>query len=307
MTAAARSGPPLPAAANVRHEGVASSPLVRAGTYAVEVGDEVVTGWHTHDLHQVEYAFDGVAQVETATARYLLPPQQAVWIPAGVEHNTTLTHVKAVSVFFDPSMGLPAGHRVRILAAAPVIREMILYAERWPIYRPTSDAMADAFFDALAHLVVEWLDMETPLSVPTTRDPLVSVAMDHTTTHLASVTLPDVCVAAGTSERSLRRAFLATIGMSWRQYLLQSRLLKAMALLAEPGQTVTAIALAVGFQSVSAFTRAFVRYTGETPTAYRQRIRAGHATVATATTWPAAATRSVRQWSHWDGGTSPPT
>ena len=262
--------------ANVRGEGVDPA-AVRAGTYALEVGDEVVTGWHSHDMHQLEYAFDGIAEVETATARYLLPPQQAMWIPAGVAHCSTWTHVKAVSVFFDPAMGLLAGDRVRILAAAPVIREMTLYGKRWPINRTCKDPMADAFFEALAYLVVEWLDHETPLCLPTTTDPLVAAAMDYTNEHLSDVSLPKVCAAVGASERSLRRAFVPATGMSWRRYLLESRLLKAMALLAQNGQNenVIAIALAVGFQSVSAFTRAFGKYTGETPTGYRQRVRAG--------------------------------
>ncbi|MGF7233840.1 MAG: helix-turn-helix domain-containing protein [Frankia sp.] len=274
MSVAAPGSRTVPKPANLRHEDVDAA-MVRAGTYAMEVGNEVVTGWHSHDLHQVEYAFDGIAQVETATARYLLPPQQAVWIPAGIDHCSTWTHVKAVSVFFDPAMGLPAGDRVRILAAAPVIREMILYAKRWPINRTSKDPMADAFFDALAYLVVEWLDHETPLCLPTTSDPLVAAAMDYTNEHLAEVSLPEVCAAVGTSERSLRRAFVAATDMSWRRYLLESRLLKAMALLAQDGQNqnVLAIAIAVGFQSVSAFTRAFGQYAGESPTAYRQRVR----------------------------------
>lgn len=272
----------------------------QAGTYAVEVGDEIVTGWHSHDLHQLEYAFQGVAHVETATARYLLPPQQAIWIPAGVDHCSTLTRVKAVSVFFHPGMELLAGDRVRVLAAAPVIREMILYARRWPLSRPSSDPMADTFFEVLAYLVAEWLDHETALCLPTTRDPLVAAAMAHTTEHLADVTLAEVCGSVGASERSLRRAFQAATGMPWRQYLLESRLLKAMVLLADEGQNVLSIAVAVGFKSVSAFTRAFGRYTGETPTAYRQRIHAAHAATAHAEAWSTnLADESVREWSHW--------
>jgi AraC-like DNA-binding protein len=46
-------------------------------------------------------------------------------------------------------------------------------------------------------------------------------------------------------------------------------------MLSEPGPTVLATATAVGFHSVSAFTRAFLRYTGETPAAYRRRILRG--------------------------------
>ncbi len=232
----------------------------------------MVTGWHSHDFHQVEYAFEGVADVQTDSARFLLPPQQAVWIPAGVEHCSTLTRVKAVSVFFEPSMGLPVGDRVRILAAAPVIREMILYARRWPINRQWSDSTADTFFAALASLVTEWLDCETPLYLPTARDPLVAASMEYTWAHLDEVTIGALCDAVGTSERSLRRAFLADTGMSWRQYLQESRLLKAMALLTENGRSLLNVSSAVGYESASAFTRAFRRYTGESPREYRRRV-----------------------------------
>ena len=251
---------------------VRSGGKVRAGTYAFAVGDDVVTGWHFHDLHQLEYAFEGVVQVETATARYLLPPQQAVWIPAGVEHCTTLSRVRTMSVFFDPEIGLEAGDRVRVLPAVPVMREMTLFAGRWPIGRTISDPFADALLFALGHLVVESLDHEMPLSLPTSRDPLVSAAMAFTLERLGEARLGDLCRAVGTSERSLRRAFLAETGMSWRQYLLESRLLQAMALLTQPGWSVLSVAASVGFESSSGFTRAFRRYTGETPHVYRRRV-----------------------------------
>ena len=273
MAVSARTVNSLTEAANARHESVADA-RVRAGTYALELGDDIVTGWHSHEFHQLEYAFEGVAEVETETARYLLPPRQAVWIPAGVEHCSTLTHVKAVSVFFDPAMVLHAGDRVRILAAAPVLREMIRYARRWPISRTAPDPVADAFFAALALLVAEWLDDETPLCLPTTSDPLVAAAIAYTDQHLADATLHDVCSAVGASERSLRRAFVNATGMSWRQYLQESRLLKSMALLAEGDQSTLTIAMSVGFESASAFTRAFHRYAGETPKSYRRRTRA---------------------------------
>jgi AraC-like DNA-binding protein len=283
--------------------GTMSSPaparVVRPGTYHREVGREVLTGWHSHGLHQIEYALAGVIEVETATERYLLPPQQAVWIPAGVQHSSTLTGVSAVSVFFAPTAGLPAGDRVRILAVPPVLREMIRYAKRWPIGRSSVDPVSEAFFHTMGNLIVEWLDYARPLYLPTASDPLICRVMEYTNEHLADVTLPSLCTAVGISERTLRRVFTAATGMSWRQYLLESRLLRAMALLAEDNQNVLNIALAVGFQSVSAFTRAFGRYANETPTGYRRRTIAGHSAVTQAEEWPAdLAERTVRQWSH---------
>jgi len=263
--------PATPAAHPVVMVDMRGGTPVRAGSFSYE-GDDVVTGWHAHDLHQIEYAFEGVAEVETSTSHHLLPPQQAAWIPAGLAHRTTLKRVRSVSVFFEPAMVPQAGDRVRILAAAPVIREMLVYATRWPIDRRESDPTADAFFEALALLAGDWLDHEAPLCLPTSSDPLVSAVMDYTRAHLPDVVVADVCAAVGISERTLRRQFGAATGITWRRYLLESRLLRSMALLTEPGRTVLSVATDVGFDSVSAFTRAFARFAGEPPTAYRSRV-----------------------------------
>jgi AraC-like DNA-binding protein len=271
MAVSARPANDLPGAANVGMVDMREGTPVRAGTYRYD-GDDLVTGWHTHDLHQIEYALQGVVEVETEAAHYLLPPQQAVWIPAGLTHRTTLKQVRSVSVFFDPQMVRGADDRARILAAAPVIREMIIYGVRWPISRPASDPAADAFFEALAELARQWLDREAPLCLPTSTEPVVAAVMAYTNTHLDEITAGDVCRAVGLSQRTLRRQFSAATGMTWRQYLLESRLLRSMALLAEAGPTVLDVATRVGFNSASAFTRAFERYAGETPTAYRRRV-----------------------------------
>jgi AraC-like DNA-binding protein len=104
------------------------------------------------------------------------------------------------------------------------------------------------------------------------KEPLVAAVMAYTQSHLGDVTERQVCHEVGISERTLRRQFSAATGITWRRYLLVSRLLRAMALLAEPSTTVLRVATDVGFDSVSAFTRAFRRYTAETPTAYRRRV-----------------------------------
>jgi AraC-like DNA-binding protein len=238
-------------------------------------GERLVTGWHSHDLHQIEYAVSGVVEVETAGGHYLLPPQQAAWLPAGLAHQATMnTAVRTVSVLFDPAIVPRPGDRARIVAVSPLIREMMLHALRWPIARTDSDAVSDGFFRTLAHLVGEALDHEEPLSLPTSPDPVVAAAMNFTREHLDTVTATSVSHAIGVSERTLRRQFAAALGLSWRAYLLQARLLRAMALLAEPGPSVLAVSLAVGFENVSAFARAFAQRVGETPSAYRRRVTA---------------------------------
>ena len=106
------------------------------GSYLYQ-GEGLITGWHSHEVHQIEYAIGGVVEVETASAHYLLPPQQAAWIPAGLEHQATMApNVRTIAVMFDAQMIPTGGDRARILAVSPVIREMMIYALRWPIDRP---------------------------------------------------------------------------------------------------------------------------------------------------------------------------
>lgn len=258
--------------ANVSHVELRRGGRALAGSYLYE-GDRLVTGWHAHDLHQIQYAIGGVVEVETAAAHYLLPPQQAAWIPVGLEHQATMTpDVRSVAVMFDPALLPEVDSRARILAVSPLIRQMMIYALRWPIGRAESDPVSDGFFQTLGHLVFEALDHEAPLSLPTSTNPIVAAAMAYTKANLATASAADVSRAVAVSERTLRRQFDEAIGISWRTYLLHARMLRAMALLAAPGQSVQQAASAVGFDSLSAFTRAFTQFCGETPSAYRKRL-----------------------------------
>jgi AraC-like DNA-binding protein len=242
------------------------------GSYLYE-GSALITGWHSHDVHQIEYAIGGVVEVETASAHYLVPPQQAAWIPIGLEHQATMNpDVRTVAVMFDAALIEDGGDRARILAVSPLIREMMIYALKWPIERATGDDISDTFFGTLAHLVSEALDHEAPLSLPTSENPIVAAAMAFTKEHLDSVTADQVSRAVAVSERTLRRLFQDTLGLPWRTYLLHARMLRAMALLAAPGQSVQETSTAVGFDSLSSFTRAFALFSGETPSAYRRRV-----------------------------------
>jgi len=243
------------------------------GSQVYDGGEQLVTGWHFHDVHEIEYACRGMVEVKTAAGHYLLPPHQAAWIPAGLCHQTTLSAgVRTLAVLVEPGLVPAAGDRVRILAVSALLREMMLYSARWPVSRAESGVEADAFFQALAYVVAEALDDEWPLHLPVSDDPVVTAATDYTRAHLGYVTLSEVTRAVGVSERTLRRIFSTHLGLSWRSYLLRARVLRAMALLAQPDRSVLEVSIAVGFDDAGAFARSFARHCGETPSAYKRRI-----------------------------------
>lgn len=242
-----------------------------AFAYADEAHD-VVYDWHAHSRHQLLYSFRGTVHLEVAQTRFLLPPQRAAWIPAGILHRTHLNQVSCGSVFFSSDMLSSPPEQVRIIAASPVVREMILYAMRWPVHRRHPDALADNYFQTLALLCQEWVLEEMPFWLPHSSHPQIGKAINYIQTHLATATIGAASRAAAMSERTFRRQFAHETNMNWRQFLLHSRLLHAMHLLSQPGSRVTEVAAEVGFSSLSAFAKAFTQFTGEAPSAYRARI-----------------------------------
>ena len=243
------------------------------GSHTYDGGEQLVTGWHFHDVHEIEYACRGVVEVKTQAGHYLLPPHQSAWIPAGLQHQTTLhADGRTLAVLLEPRLVPAAGDRVRIIAVSALLREMMLYSVRWPISRTESGVEADSFFQALGYVVADALEDERPLNLPVSADPVVTAATDYTRAHLDRVAVSDVTRAAGVSERTLRRIFNTHLGMSWRSYLLRARVLRSMALLSQPDRSVLEVSIAVGFDDVGAFARSFARHCGETPSAYKRRI-----------------------------------
>ena len=68
------------------------------------------------------------------------------------------------------------------------------------------------------------------------------------------------------------RAFKQSFGMPPHRFHIYRRIERAKALLADPGQSVTEIAIAVGFSSASSFNGAFRKATGVTPSEFRRTV-----------------------------------
>jgi AraC-like DNA-binding protein len=240
-----------------------------AGAFAQDEFD-IDTVWHRHDIHQLQYAFEGSIEVEDGFRRSLLPCMLAAWIPAGVIHRTSLHRVRSGCILFAPHMVPDAGDRVRIVLVSPLMREMVIGAMRWQLGRPL-DEVGDAYFKSLALLCREWIQAEAPLSVPTSDDPALGAAMNHTRLHLASATIGSASAAAKLSERSLRRRFRSMAGMSWEEYRRRARLLAAVERIANSHVPIGRVAADLGYESQSAFAKVFRTFLGMSPSAFRQR------------------------------------
>jgi len=83
--------------------------------------------------------------------------------------------------------------------------------------------------------------------------------------------LEGIAAQSGVSRRQLQRLFRRHLGMTPTQYFLKARLQRARHLLQYSTLSVTEIAIATGFASISHFTRRYTELYGRTPTAERGR------------------------------------
>ena len=124
---------------------------------------------------------------------------------------------------------------------------------------------------ATLHLLL----IETVRARPTAArfcSPTITAALAFMETHLCEAfTIDSVAQNVGLPTARFYERFVAETGETPAQWRTRQRIEQAKTRLACPHNTVTDIALYLGFATPQAFATAFKRHTGRTPTEYRQR------------------------------------
>jgi AraC-like DNA-binding protein len=88
-----------------------------------------------------------------------------------------------------------------------------------------------------------------------------------------SPTIEDLAREVGISPFHFIRQFEAVFGTTPHQFRIQARLDLAKHLLARGQHSVTDVCMEIGFSSLGSFSTLFTQRIGETPSAYRRRVR----------------------------------
>lgn len=99
-------------------------------------------------------------------------------------------------------------------------------------------------------------------------------------------TVETLARAASMSRSAFAARFKELLGIAPLLYLTRWRMHRATELLATSSRTIADIAGSVGYETESAFTKVFKRHVGETPGAYRRRLRAAASGQANASSLP---------------------
>ncbi len=223
---------------------------------------------HCHERGQLAYAKRGCISVMTLFGHWLVPTGRAVWVPAGIKHEMQmLGPVTMLNTFVstDAAEEIGLAEHCQVCAVSPLLYQLLLQAVDLPLAYPTVGRSHH-----LMNLLLAEIPMATvlPLHAPL---PMNEDLADLCRTLLAAPTLQmdtdNMAKRMAMSRSTFTRFFRKETGISFMQWRQQACLLAAIARL-EAGQSVTTVALDLGYGSPSAFTALFRKTLGMSPQAY---------------------------------------
>ncbi|MEM7408175.1 MAG: helix-turn-helix transcriptional regulator [Pseudomonadota bacterium] len=224
---------------------------------------------HQHARAQMVYARTGVMTVTTPGVSHLVPPQRAVWVPGGVAHEIearSSVEMRTLYVQPDAAAALPAD--VQVFHVSALLRELILAA-----VAGGSDYAPDTPQARLATVLLDQIGAQqvASLSLPMPREPrMLKIVHALIAAPGDPRDLSDWARDVGASKRTLTRLFRGETGLTFRDWRQRLRVMRALEMLAA-GDSVTATAMALGYDSTSAFIVMFRRTLGATPRSYLSR------------------------------------
>ncbi len=237
----------------------------------VAVGVEFVTDGferppHRHRKAQLILGIKGLITCKVAKGLWLVPPQCAVWIPSGIEHDVRVSGALELYILFvDPDLACELPKECCTIGVSPLLRELIIETSRFS--RPFIDTgpegrLLQTMLDRLAIAPVERLHLPMP------SDPNLRRIADAITANPSDrSTIDEWARRVGMSERTLMRSVLEQTGMSFGRWRQQFHIMLAIERLSED-VSVQTIAYDLGYESASAFISMFKKALGQPPARY---------------------------------------
>ncbi|WP_228098826.1 AraC family transcriptional regulator [Pedobacter sp. MC2016-24] len=229
---------------------------------------------HKHIKGQLTYVEGGVIFLYANDKSYFIPGRHYLWMPAGIEHHLQHRYRAAIvrNIYFntDSEADNPFFDHIGIYPVNNLLLEMIKFSENWngDIYPGTKEF---DFLNTLKNILPVISKHPLPIVVPTTENQRLRPVLLYIHQHLGdNLTLESVGAANGFTERTLSRIFLASLDVSFFQYLKLVRMTKAMEKLLESDLTISEIAYETGYDSISSFSNTFFKMIGQRPSAFRE-------------------------------------
>lgn len=227
---------------------------------------------HSHARGQLFALTRGLLVVEAGNERWMFPSQRCAWIPPNCVHaGRSVGGASGAMVYLseETCRGLPK--KPCMFSSSELLFSVVDRVLTWNPREPV-DGMQ-------RHLIAVLRDEirkpeRQPLRLPIPTDTRLARVAHALLEDVADErTLDEWARHAGMARRSFMRAFSDQVGMTFGRWRQQARLFAALEMLAQ-NKSVTEAAIAVGYDSVSAFIEMFRTMLGSTPQVYFRSKRA---------------------------------
>jgi AraC-like DNA-binding protein len=226
---------------------------------------------HSHARGQLFALTQGLLIVEAAGGRWMFPSRHCAWIPPGCLHKARSVGSAAGSMLYfsaELSQGLPS--EPRVLGSSELLFGIVKRIFEWG--RTQSVGQPERRLLAVLQDEIRRPE-EQVLRLPLPRQAkLAKVAQALLQNVADGRTLDEWAKDAGMARRTFMRAFSREMCMPFGRWRQHARLFASLEMLAE-GMSITDVAIAVGYNSVSAFNEVFRAALGTTPQAYFGRSK----------------------------------
>ncbi len=221
---------------------------------------------HNHPWSQLAYSCSGIMHIETDSGIFVIPPEQALWIPPNMRHQHFCKNkVSYRSLHIDAKFSELLGNKVRTLMVDPLLKSLILEISSWP-----KDYEETAQKHRLILVLLDRLFMaqSNELFMPTAHDkrlfPIIETLNEQPNN---KDTLEQWAPKVGASSRTLNRLFNQNFGMGFSRWKQKLRILKSLELL-DSKTPLADIAFELGYESTSAFSTSFKKQMNCSPKKY---------------------------------------
>lgn len=239
----------------------------------VAVGNDYPAGHehpaHSHRRSQMLFAEHGTMLVRTGQGAWMVPPSQGIWIPGGTVHAISMMGAVATrSVYVEPDARNDLARDCQVVGVAPLLRHLLIAAVDVPAEYDAGGRDGRIMALLLDEIVAAPV---LPLSLPL---PPGGRLLARCRRFLEAPTMLQTIDAwsgdLALSRRSFTRRFRQETGLSFAQWQRRACLLAALPRLLQ-GESVTGVALDLGYAGPTAFSTMFRRAMGVAPGAYARR------------------------------------
>ncbi|MCS3429534.1 helix-turn-helix transcriptional regulator [Klebsiella sp. BIGb0407] len=223
---------------------------------------------HSHLRGQFAYAACGVITVETDTGNWAVPPLRAIWVPTGVPHSMQMRGpVTMLNSYISPQAAqrLNFPTHCQVFGVSPLVRQLLENAVNIPAHSATNKRDSH-LMGLLLHEIARMPTLS--LHAPMPDEPRLARACHYfLSAPDLGMGIDDMAERSGMSRRTFTRQFRQHTGISFIEWRQQVCLLTAVVRLGN-GESITRIAMELGYSSPSAFSTVFKSILGENPSRY---------------------------------------